>query len=152
MHLKLTDWAALFVAAVTIVWGRSAVKPKASVIPAPAAEHQATVAPITAILAGHKDQASQLAAYFHSAADTVRRDGTGAKVLKSTSQLRTFFERAETLRFQGAFDKVPGLSDAIHGPNGALAKLLKLDVAELDHARAADALDGVAWACQEAAK
>jgi hypothetical protein len=65
--------------------------------------------------------------------------------------LRTFCERAVTLRFQGAFAKVPGLADAIHGPNGALAKLLQLEVSELDHAKAAAAMDAVAWACREAA-
>jgi hypothetical protein len=72
--------------------------------------------------------------------------------VKNTSHLRTFCENAVTLRFQGAFQTISGLADAIHGSNGALAKLLTLDVVELDHAKAADALDAVAWACQEAAK
>jgi hypothetical protein len=101
---------------------------------------------------GHADQARELAAFYHSAADVLRRDDAGAKVIKTTQQLRTFCENAVTLRFQGDFQAISGLADAIHGPNGALAKLLTLNVTELDHTKAADTLDAVAWACQEAAR
>ena len=55
----------------------------------------------------------------------LRRDGAGAQVVKTTAHFRTFCQRAVTLRFQGAFTRVPGLSDAIHGPDGALATLLE---------------------------
>jgi len=118
----------------------------------PGAATRAILAPVSAKLAGHPDEARQLAAFYREAAETIRRDSHGAKVVRTTAQLRTFCERAVTLRFQGAFAKVPGLSDAIHGSDGVLAKLLTLEVTDLDHAKAADALDAVAWACREAAR
>ena len=153
MQIKLTDVAAILLTAITLVpWGGGGETPGAPVIPAPSVEVQTAVGPITMVLAGHGDEAKELAAFYHAAAEVVRRDGAGGKVVKNTSHLRTFCERAATLRFQGAFQKVPGLSDAIHGPNGALANLLKLDVIELDHGKTADVLNAVAWACQEAAR
>ena len=149
--MKPTDILAIGLAVVAVVYlGRSPQRPDGAAIPQPTAEAKTAVTPVTTTLTGHREEAGQLAAFYHSAADAVRRDGAGAKVLKNTSHLRTFCERAATLRFQGAFQKVPGLSEAIHGPSGALAKLLKLDVTDLDHGKAADALDAVAWACQEA--
>ncbi|MCL4190755.1 MAG: hypothetical protein KJZ87_03340 [Thermoguttaceae bacterium] len=151
--MKPADFLAIGLAFVAIVYlGSGAQRPDDSAIPQPTADVQQVVAPVTAALSGHRDEARQLAAFYHSAAETVRRDGEGAKVIKSTAHLRTFCERAATLRFQGAFKKVPGLSAAIHGPDGALSKLLGLEVAELDHGKAAAALDAVAWACQEAAR
>lgn len=153
MQIKITDFAAILLTVVTLVpWGRSADGPAALEIPAPSAEAKLAVAPITLVLTDRSDEAKELAAFYHAAADVVRRDGTGAKVIKKTSDLRTFCEKAVTLRFQGVFQKVSGLSEAIHGSDGALAKLLELDVVELDHTKAADALDAVAWACQEAAR
>ena len=150
---KLSDVAAIaLVVLVLVPWGEGADGPAAPEIPAPSAEAKLAVTPITALLSGHGDQARELAAFYHAAAEVVRRDGVGAKVLKNTSDLRTFGQRAVTLRFQGAFQKVPGLSEAIHGPGGALAQLLKLDVVELHHTKTADVLDAVAWACQEAAR
>jgi len=141
----------LIVAGLVATWRPVAPIPEPIPQP-PEAATQAIVAPVSAKLAGHADEAQQLAAFYHTAAETIRRDGNGAKVVKTTADLRTFCQRAVTLRFQGAFAKVSGLSRAIHGPDGALAKLLKLDVTELDHAKAAAALDAVAWACQEAAQ
>ena len=150
---KLSDVAAIALVVVALVpWGEGADGPAAPEIPAPSAEAKRAVMPITALLSGHGDQARELAAFYHAAADVVRRDGAGAKVVKKTSDLRTFCEKAVTLRFQGVFQKVPGLAEVIHGSKGALAQLLELDVVELDHANAADALDAVAWACQEAAR
>jgi len=141
----------LIVAGLLATWRPTVPIPEP--IPAPPeAATRAILGPVLAKLAGHADEARQLAAFYHEAAETIRRDGTGAKVVKTTADLRTFCQRAVTLRFQGAFAKVPGLSGAIHGPDGALAKLLKLDVAKLDHVKAAAALDAVAWACQEAAR
>lgn len=92
---KLTDMAAIvLVALVFVPWGTGASKPTTPVIPAPSAEAKAVVGPITTVLAGHRDQAGELAAFYHSAADTLRRDGAGAKVVKNTSRLRTFCEGA----------------------------------------------------------
>lgn len=151
--MKPADFLAIGLAFVAIVYlGGGAQHPDGAAISPPTTEVQRVVAPVTAALAGHRDEARQLAAFYHSAAETVRRDGAGAKVIKSTAHLRTFCERAATFRFQGAFQKVPGLAAAVHGPDGALAKLLGLEVAELQHGKAADALDAVAWACQEAAR
>ena len=118
----------------------------------PDAATRAIVAPVSAQLAGHPDQARQLAAFYHEAAVTLRRDGNGAQVVKTTADLRTFCQRAVTVRFQAAFAKVPGLAEVIHGPEGVLAKLLTLEVTELDHAQAAAAFDAVAWACWEATR
>ena len=149
--MKPSDFLAIALAFVAIVYmNGTATRPDGSAIPQPAVEARQAVAPVTAALAGHRDEARQLAAFYHSAADALRRDGAG--VVQNTGQLRTFCERAVTLRFQGAFQKVPGLSAAIHGPDGALATLLGLEVVELDHGKAAAALDAVAWACQEATR
>jgi hypothetical protein len=141
----------LIVAGLVATWWPVRTGPEP--IPAPADDAtRAAVSPVGAALAGHTAEARQLAAFYHAAADCVRRDGAGQKVLAKTSYLRTFLERSATVRFQGAFAKVPGLADAIHGPGGALAKLLKLDVADLDYAKAAAALEAIAWACQEAGR
>ncbi len=140
----------LIVAGVVATWRPPAPSPEPGPAP-PDAATRAIVAPVSARLAGHPDEARQLAAFYSAAAEALRRDGSDAQVVKTTADLRTFCQRAVTVRFQGAFAKVPGLADAIHGPEGALAKLLGLDVTDLDHARAAAALDAVAWACREAA-
>lgn len=141
----------LIVAGLVATWRPTVPSPDA-ILESPDAATRAIVAPVSAKLAGHPDEARQLAAFYHEVAETIRRDGNGEKTVKTTADLRTFCQRAVTVRFQGAFAKVPGLSDAIHGPKGALAKLLKLDVTDLDHVRTAAALDAVAWACQEAAR
>lgn len=141
----------LILAGLVAAWRPTAPSP-APVPNPPDAATRAIVGHVSARLAGHADEARTLAAFYATAADTVRRDGQGAKVLKTTPQFRTFLERAVTLRLQGAFERVPGLAEAIHGPDGALAKLLGLEAAELDHARAAAALEAVAWACGEAAR
>ena len=142
---------ALIVAGLVATWRPDETTDE--LIPAPAeAATRAIVAPVTQQLAGHEEEARQLAAFYHAAAEVLRRDGAGQRVVQTTAHLKTFCERAVTLRFRGAFAAVPGLAEAIHGPDGALAKLLGLEVTELDHARAAAALDAVAWACQEAAQ
>ena len=110
------------------------------------------MAPVSACLAGHPAEARQLAAFYQAAADAVRRDAAGRKLLGTTEDLRTFLERAVAIRFQGAFQKLPGLAEAIHGPDGALAKLLGREVRDLGHAGAADALEAVAWALETAPK
>lgn len=150
--LKTTDLIALAAVAFVLFYQPAVVPPDVSPIPAPDTSTQAIVQPIITVLAGHKAEAAELAAFYHTAADVVRRDGAGNKIISTTAQLRVFLERAVTLRFQGIFSKVPNLSEAIHGPSGALSQLLGLEVAELDHAKAAAALDAVAWACQEASR
>ena len=140
---------ALILAGLVATW-RPVAPGDAIVIKAPTVATRVHVDPLTAILAGHPDEARQLAAFYHEAAKTIRRDGENARVVKTTSDLRTFCQRSVTLRFQGVFRKVPGLSDVIHGPEGALAKLLDLADTDLDHEKTAAALDAVAWACQEA--
>lgn len=119
-------------------------------IPAPDAATQRVVATITEKLAGHPGEAAELAAFYAAAAETLRRDAAGENVIATTAELRTFCQRAVTIRFQGTFSKIPGLADQIHGPAGALAKLIGLEAGELDHAKAAAAFDAVAWACREA--
>jgi hypothetical protein len=124
-------------------------------IPTPTVAAQDAVRPITRVLEGHAAQAAELAQYYGTAADDLRRralDAQGKPIIGDTRTLRTFLERSVTVRFAGRFEPVPGLSDAIHGPDGALGKLLGLDPGELDVERAAAALEAVAWACQEAAR
>ncbi|MBN2474273.1 MAG: hypothetical protein JXB62_06680 [Pirellulales bacterium] len=141
----------LIVGGLVATWRPTA--PGSDPIPAPPeAATRAIVGPVSQALGGHPEEARQLAAFYHAAAEAIRRDGSGAKVVKTTADLRTFCTAAVTLRFQEVFAKVPGLAEAIHGPEGAMAKLLGLDVVELDHAGAAAALDAVAWACGEAAR
>jgi len=141
----------LILAGLVAAWRPASPSPAPQPTP-PDAATRAAVAGVTAKLTGHPDEARTLAAFYAAAADAVRRDGQGVKVLRTTPQLRVFLERAATLRLQGAFAKVPGLAEAIHGPDGALAKLLGLDAAEVNHARAAAALEAIAWACAEATR
>jgi hypothetical protein len=149
--LKTTDLIAIAAVAFVLFYS-PAVTPDVSPLPTPDAATQAIVQPIGTVLAGHGAEAAKLAAFYHTAADVVRRDGAGNKIITTTAQLRVFLERAVTLRFQGAFTQITGLSEAIHGPSGALSQLLGLEVAELDHVKTAAALDAVAWACQEASR
>lgn len=143
--------AILIVVGLVAAWRPTAPSPETFPEP-PDAATQAIVARVTQTLAGHPEQSRQLAAFYGAAAEVVRRDGDGSKVIKTTADLRTFCERAVTVRFQGAFAKVPGLAEAIHGSDGALARLLGLEVSQLEHGKAADALDAIAWACHEAAR
>ncbi len=143
MQLRWGDVAAVAaVALVLFTAGRSAN----STVPT------ATVRPecgeIVRVLAGRTAEAKQLASFYRAAAEMVERDGRGARVLTTRHQLRTALERAAILRFQGAFVAVPGLSDAIHGPSGALARMLGLEAGPLDHGAAAAALRAVADACE----
>ncbi|HDZ26234.1 hypothetical protein LCGC14_0809500 [marine sediment metagenome] len=117
---------------------------------APSAELQVIVKPITEVLNGYPKQASVLSSFYLEASKTIRRDGRNAKIIRSKNHLRTFGDRAVTLRFQEIFQKVPGLSKAIHGKSGALSQVLGLDPGPLDHEKTADAFYAVAWACQEA--
>ena len=150
--LKTTDLIAIAAVAFVLFYTPAVTPDNPNPISAPDTQTQAIVKPITAVLAGHQAEAAELAAFYHAAADVVRRDGAGENIIKTTAQLRTFCERAVTLRFQAAFATVPGLSEAIHGPSGALSQMLGLEVAELDHVKTAAALDAVAWACQEASR
>ncbi len=140
----------MIAAAVTAMW-RPDAPPVETTVEAPDATVQAVVAPVSAKLAERSGEAWQLAAFYAAAAEAIRRDGQGDRIVRTTGELRTFLERTATIRFQGAFRQVPGLADAIHGPKGALAQLLDLEATDLDHDRAAAALDAVAWACGEAA-
>ena len=112
-------------------------------------ELRSLVGLITEVLNGYPNQARVLSSFYFEASKTVRRDGGNARIIKTNNHLRTFGERAVTLRFQGMFQKVPGLSEAIHGGGGFLSEILGLDPGPLDHEKAADALHAVAWACQE---
>lgn len=141
----------LIAASVLSVW-----KPNLNVptptpdIESPSVANQQIVAPITELLKGNKKQSRVLSAFYFEASKTLRRDGNGEKIIKTKSHFRTFCERAATLRFQGIFKSVPGLADAIHGKNGALAKIIGLEAGLLDHEKSANALHAIAWACQEA--
>ena len=146
-----TILAAVLIAAGSLYWWKSqATSPQAPVIEPPSVAMQAVVQPVIKKLAGHPAEAKLLAAFYFEASETVRRDGANAKIVKTKSHLVTFCERAAALRFQGAFKKVPGLAAVIHGPNGVIAKVLNLEPGELDHAKSAEVLHAIAWACQEA--
>lgn len=136
-----TIFAVVLVAAGSLYWWNpQAVTPQAPVIEPPNAELQSLVAPITKKLGSSPAEAKLLAAFYFEASETIRRDGLNAKIVKTKSHLRTFCERAATLRFQGAFKKVPGLAAVIHGPEGVIAKVLGLEPFEVDHTKIAEAL------------
>jgi hypothetical protein len=114
-------------------------------IPEPSAELKALCEPVTAKLKGHA-QAGELAAFYAAYADILKRDAA-EKVVKTTARLRTHNQRSVKLRFQGAFSKVPGLASAI---DAVLMGHLGPKVADLDYARAGEAMLALAWAAQEA--
>ena len=114
-------------------------------IPAPSATLQEAVKPVTAALHGHP-QAAELANCYRTLADVVGRDST---VIKTKHDLVRYLKNGVTLRFQGIFQKVPGLSDKIHGPTGVLMTHLGPDPGELDHAAAKQALLAIAWAATQ---
>lgn len=116
----------------------------------PSVSLQALVGPITEVLSGHKEQAKVLAGFYLESSKIIRRDGQNGKIIKTKYHLKLFLERAATIRFKGAFQKIHGLSESVHGSKGVLSKILGLESGVLDHAKAADALHAVAWACQEA--
>ncbi len=151
--MKTTTIAAIvLIAAGTLsVWksGLPGPSPMPDIKP-PSVSLQALVGPITEILNGHPEQANILASFYFEASETIRRDGRNDRIIRTKDHLRTFGERAITLRFQGIFREVFGLAEAIHGGDGALSKILGLEAGQLDHMKAADALHAVAWACQEA--
>lgn len=153
--MKTTTITAVVLIAIGVlsVWKPSLPGPvPVPVIDAPSVSLQALVKPIIEILNDSRShrQASILAAFYFEASEIIRRDGNNERIVKTGSHLRTFCERAATLRFQGVFSKVPGLAEAIHGGDGALPKILGLDPGPIDHEKSADALHAVAWACQEA--
>ena len=117
----------------------------------PSADLQKAVASITVLFSsGNREQAAELFDFYFEASKIIRRDGKNERILKTNSQLRTFCERAIKIRFSGAFQKVDGLADAIHGKKGSLSKIIGLSPGELDHEKVADAFYAIAWACQEA--
>lgn len=117
----------------------------------PSEDLQLIVSPVANLFSRDTfEQAAELSAFYLEASKVIRRDGENDKVVKTSSHLKTFCERSVVLRFKGVFDKVPGLSNAIHGENGALMEILGDDPGVMDHEKVADALHAIAWACQEA--
>ena len=143
----------LIAASVLSVWKPNLRNPNDIIdIDEPAASLRIVVGPIRKLLNnnGSRGQAGILATFYFEASETILRDSNHGRILKTKNHLRTFCERAATLRFQGIFKSVPGLADAIHGENGALAKIIGLEAGLLDHEKSANALHAIAWACQEA--
>ena len=127
--------------------------PEVPEIGPPSAELRVAVEPIILKFSDrHRKQAAELSAFYLDVSEVIRRDGKNERILKTYAQLRTFCERAVTIRFAGAFSEVPGLAAAIHGNGGALSKLLGLSPGAMDHEKVADAFHAIAWACQEARK
>ncbi len=147
MKFKTSDWLFVVALAVLIVprLGLSDGGTPTPTIPEPSAELKSLCGPVTAKLQGHA-QAGELAAFYLAYADVLKRDA-GEKIVKTTARLRTHNQRSVTLRFQGAFSKVPGLALAI---DAVLVAHLGTKVADLDYARATEAMTALAWAAQEA--
>jgi len=100
--VKLTTLLAVVLIGAGLVAAWRPVVPNEKPIPEPPdAATRTIVGPVSAKLAGRPDQARQLAAFYHEVAETIRRDGNGAKVIKTADDLRTFCQRSVTLRFQG---------------------------------------------------
>jgi hypothetical protein len=132
----------LLVAAFYPKGGGSPVTPDVPPIPTPSNALQNAVQPVVTALKGHP-QAEEFADCYRTLADVVGRDST---VIKTKSDLVRYLEDGVTLRFQGIFQKAPGLSAAIHGPDGVLMRHLGPDPGPLDHAAAKEALLAIAWA------
>lgn len=139
----------LIVVGCLYTWKQQASAPM-QVIDPPDAELQEIVLPVKNVLIGHPNEAKELASFYLEASEVIRRDGLNEKIVKTNSNLRTFCQRAVTLRFKGIFVKIPGLADAIHGKDGVMATVLGLEASEFDYTKAADAFHAIAWACQEA--
>lgn len=111
-----------------------------TIVPAPSAELQAAVAPVTAALKGHADEAAKLAAWFRDAALVI------APNAKSSAQVRQALILGGQALFAGGLKgKVPGGAEAVD------AVLLKYaDTQPYDAAKTAAALNAISWACSQA--
>lgn len=107
-------------------------------------EHQAIAAEVRRMMAGHP-QRGQVAAFYAAMADLVPRLPENA----TGHQARRWFETAAKLQFGDTFQRVPGLAEAIHGPNGIIAKIYGTEAGPLDRAKMKAALLAVAWACSD---
>lgn len=138
--------------AIALFGGKAKDAPPTVAAWSPSAQAAAAVAPIRTLLAGQPVTAEALGGYYAAAATDLRtapKLADGTLLVPTTGQLRVFLERSITIRFAGKLTPVPGLGAAIHGPDGALAKLVGLEAKQLDAAQAADALDAIAWACRQ---
>ncbi len=146
MKLKAIDLLLVAALAIVIVPRLKAPDgPDVPTIPEPSVELRMLCGPVVEKLKGHP-QAGELAAFYAAYADVLKRDAS-EKTVKTTARLRTHNQRSVTLRFQGAFSKVPGLAGAI---DAVLVAHLGTKVTDLDYARASEAMLALAWAAQEA--
>lgn len=105
-------------------------------------EHQLIAAPVQRMMANHPQRA-ELGAFYAALADLVPKLPSNA----TAHQVRRWFETAAQLQFSDSFQRVPGLADAIHGPNGIIAQIYGTDAGPLNRDAMRAALRAVAWAC-----
>jgi hypothetical protein len=139
-------------AAILIGWGvfthLGVQKPRPEPKPErPSDALMAAVKPVTAILKGHGEDGSTLAAFYQAVADVLARDQ--GRVIQTTAQLREFHRRAGLLMFQrtGIEGRYPGLAEAI---DKVLVERIGLDSVAIDpvkQAAAIEAFRALAWAC-----
>lgn len=107
------------------------------------ADHQALAKPLRELVRSHP-QKRQLGGFYLAMADLLPR----LPQETTASQFRSAMEKAVLLRFSGEFQKLEGLGQAIHGPEGLIAKIYGLESGKLDVPKMQAALRAVAWACQ----
>jgi hypothetical protein len=93
------------------------------------------------------DQRQALAQFYEACADLCPQLSAVVPNL-TNAQFRTILETAARINWTGRFEPVPGLADAIHGPNGTIATLYTLDQGPFDPPKAAAALRATADACR----
>lgn len=119
--------------------------PKTPIPSAEASKAREIVGPV--ISRCTKRQRAELAAFYASAARAVPKLARHDPNL-TTARMRSILELAVRVQFAGEWERVPGLADAIHGPNGAIAQLYGLDQGKLDADKFARTLAGIAEAIQ----
>lgn len=106
-------------------------------------EHAVVARPLRELVRSHP-QRNQLGSFYLAMAELLPKLPSDV----TAAQMRQWLEQAVTLRFSGEFQQLPGLGQAIHGPEGVIAKIYGLDQGKLDVPKMQAALRAVAWACQ----
>jgi hypothetical protein len=126
----------------------------APVIPTPSSDIINIVMPISGLIKGNDAlvDGAELSKFYKELADTVQRDGTANKWIKTTDNVRELNIQAGTLMFAqtNMKGKYSGLGEAI---DKALSSKVGLEVVELTDTKRKDVVDilnGISWACGKA--
>lgn len=111
--------------------------------PQPPLPHSPALDTVKRLLSGHP-QRSQLSSFYQAVATLLPR----LHPVPTGAQFREMLERSVRLRFADEFQRVPGLAEAIHGKDGAIAQLYGTEAGPLDIQKMQAALYAVAQACK----